>query len=80
MGRATIELLSGNILDSFRYNILCFPFTLIIIISLFWMFTDIIKKKETFFAFINQKMKKKYKLLLFAIVIIDWTVNIIREI
>jgi hypothetical protein len=80
MGRSTIELFSGNILNSFRYNILCFPFTLMIIISLFWMFADIVKKKETFFMFINQNMKKKYKFLLFAIVIINWTVNIIREI
>jgi hypothetical protein len=80
MGRATLELMKGNIVSSFDYNILCVPFTLIILISLLWLLTDIIKKQETFFKFIGQQLNLKYKFILFGLILVDWTINIIREI
>lgn len=80
MGRATLELLKGNVLKSFDYNILCIPFTLSIIISLIWLLRDTFIKKETFFSFIKQDIKLPFKLILFSIIIADWILNIIRQI
>jgi len=78
MGRATLSLLRGDIEESFHYNILCLPFTLLIVIALTWLFIDLIKRQETFFKFIKKDIKVQYKLLLVTIILIDWTVNIIR--
>lgn len=80
MGRATLKLMKGDILSSFDYNILCVPFTLIIFISLLWLFIDIAKGKETFFQFIKKDIKTPYKLLLITLIAIDWIINIIRQV
>ena len=80
MGRATLELFRGNIAQSFNYNILCIPFTLTIIVSMFWLLADFVQRKETFFNFVKQDIKAKYKVLLFAVIIFNWTTNIIRHI
>ena len=80
MGRATLELMKGNIASSFAYNILCVPFTLTIIISLFWLLTDIIKCKETFFLFVQHDIRTSHKFFLVTIIIIDWTTNIFRQV
>ena len=78
MGRATLALLNGDIPLSFSYNILCIPFTIAIIISLTWLTVDIIRQQTTFFKFVKQDISNKYKILLFSLLIIDWTINIIR--
>jgi hypothetical protein len=80
MGRATLELINGNIAASFNYNILCVPFTIIIFISLIWLLIDVFQQKKTFFDFIERDLKSSYKFFLFALIIIDWTTNIIRQI
>jgi len=78
MGRATLALLNGDIPLSFSYNILCIPFTTAVIASLTWLTVDIFRKQTTFFKFVKQDISNKYKFLLFSLLIIDWTINIIR--
>jgi hypothetical protein len=39
---------------------------------------DIIRQQTTFFKFVKQDFSNKYKILLFSLLIIDWTINIIR--
>ncbi len=78
MGRATLALVNGDIPLSFSYNILCIPFTAAIIISLTWLTVDIFRQQTTFFKFVKQDISNKYKFLLFSLLIIDWTINIIR--
>jgi len=78
MGRATLALLNGDIPLSFSYNILCIPFTTAVITSLTWLTVDIFRKQTTFFKFVKQEISNKYKFLLFSLLIIDWTINIIR--
>ncbi len=78
MGRATLALLNGDIPLSFSYNILCIPFTTAIIISLTWLTVDIFRQQTTFFKFVKRDISNKYKILLFLLLIIDWTINIIR--
>lgn len=80
MGRATIQLFKGNLIKSFDYNILCIPFTIIIIISICWLMRDIILRKDTFFQFMKQDIKKPYKIGLVILLIFDWAVNIARHI
>jgi len=80
MGRATLELLKGNIVSSFHYNILCVPFSLIIFLSLLCLFSDIITKKERFFQFVNQDFGKHIRLILIILICLDWTLNIIRHV
>jgi hypothetical protein len=78
MGRATLALFKGDIPLSFSYNILSIPFTLAVLISLGWLVADVLQQKERFFKFMQQDISKKYKLLLFTVIMIDWVINIIR--
>lgn len=80
MGRATISLLKGNLIQSFNYNILGVPFTFVILISIFWLIADLLNHKESFFVFIGKEVKTPYKFLLLGILCIDWITNIIRQI
>lgn len=78
MGRATLELMKGNLSEAFQYNILSIPFSIVIIISLIWMFADLFRQKDTFFVFIEKRMKFQYRILIFVVLVMDWVVNIIR--
>ena len=80
MGRATLSIFHGHVASSFGYNILCIPFTIAVIASLFWLVRDLVVRQETFFPVISQKIKLPYKLLLLAIILADWIVNIVRAI
>ena len=78
MGRATLALFRGNVIQSLAYNILCIPFTIAIIISLCWASFDIINHKETFLKVVTQNVSVKYKFLVFGLILIDWTINVVR--
>jgi len=78
MGRATLALFHGNIPLSFSYNILCIPFTIAVFVSLAWALLDLTTHSEGFVKFISRDISMPYKVLLFAVIIIDWAVNIIR--
>ena len=78
MGRATLALLNGDIPLSFSYNILCIPFTFAIIISISWLTLDLVRHRETFFKYVNQEISKNFRLPIFALIIINWTINIVR--
>ena len=80
MGRATLELFSGNISQSFYYNILCIPLTFVICISLCWLFYDLIRGKESFFRTVRRPVKLKYQTLIFALLLITWALNIIHKV
>jgi len=80
MGRATLEIMNGNFVSAFNYNILCIPFTLAVLISLVWLLIDVLQKKERFFPFINSKLRLPYKILLFLLLAVSWVTNIIRQI
>jgi hypothetical protein len=80
MGRASLELIKGNLISSWDYNILCIPFSIVVFISLFWLILDLAKRKETFFTFIKKDFGLKYKIVLIVLILIDWSVNIIRQI
>jgi hypothetical protein len=78
MGRATIALFSGNIYQSLSFNLLCIPLTIAIILSVCWLLSDILNQRETFFNFIKHEINRKYKLIIFGILILNWTINIVR--
>ena len=78
MGRATLALLHGDIIRSLSFNFLCIPFTLSILISLLWMIIDLLYKSDSFFRFIKTDIKIEYKYLLYLLLIINWSINIIR--
>ena len=78
MGRATLALFHGNIPASFSYNILCLPFTLAMIVALLWAIADITKHSESFIKFIRKDISINFKVILFAIILTDWVVNLIR--
>lgn len=80
MGRATVALFSGDILQSLYYNILCIPVSIVIIISLCWLVYDLTRGQETFFKTIRRPVKLKYQIPVFAILIITWILNITHRI
>lgn len=80
MGRATLELIKGNFISSWYYNVLCIPFTIAVFASLIWLLFDLIKRRETFFTFIRKDFGFKFKFALFGLILVDWIINIIRKI
>lgn len=80
MGRATLALFGGDIYQSLYYNILCIPFTLLVIFSLTWLIYDLYRNKESFFRTIKKPISFRYKLLIFGIILITWALNIIHQI
>jgi hypothetical protein len=78
MGHATLALFHGNIPGSFSYNILCLPFTLVMIVALLWAIADIIRHSESFVKFIRRDISINFKVILFAVILTDWVVNLIR--
>ena len=80
MGRASLSILRGNIIESFSYNILCIPFSICVFTSLCWLIVDLFKGKDTFFITINRKVPFFYLIPLFILTAISWAVNIYRGI
>lgn len=80
MGRATLALFNGNFAESFYYNILCIPFSLGVIVALGWLIFDLIRGHESFFKTIRQPIKLKYKIPLFALLLLTWILNILHKI
>ncbi len=80
MGRATLELLRGNVAGSLHYNILCPPFTVAVATSLVWLCIDMTKEKKTFFPFVKKDISVPTKSFLFLLIAIDWVFNIYRHI
>jgi hypothetical protein len=78
MGRATLALFHGNIPLSFSYNILCIPFTVAVFISLIWAIRDLSKHSDSLIKFISRDISAPYKAALFAVIMVDWTINLIR--
>lgn len=76
MGRATLSLFHGDVLQSLYYNILNIPFTIAVVIGLCWLIADLFKGRDTFFKTINQPLKRKYTVLIFAVIIVTWALNI----
>ncbi|MCX7954807.1 MAG: DUF2752 domain-containing protein [Bacteroidales bacterium] len=80
MGRATICLIKGKIAESLSYNLLAIPFNLFIFIVCIWLVYDIFKKKNTFYEFTTKPLNSYIKIIIFFILIINWIINIYRNI
>lgn len=80
LGRATLDILHGNIIHSFQYNIIAIPFTFTILLSTIWLVVDLVNRRDSFFRTINRRVAPIYLLPFFALAIISWIVNIIRGI
>lgn len=80
MGRASLSILKGNFNEAFQYNILSIPFTMFILMSVFWLIYDIWNKRDTFFKTINRKISTNYLIVLVVIILSSWIINIIRGI
>jgi TM2 domain-containing membrane protein YozV len=80
MWRATLELARGNIAASLSYHLLCIPVTLAVILALIWLLKDVFKNQETFFIFLSQRFSLSTRVLLFAVIVFCWVVNIVRRV
>lgn len=80
MGRATIELINGHVIESLHYHLLAIPFTILMIFSLVWMLADLIKGRDTFFKTINKRLKPWQLILILGIITAAWVINLIRGI
>lgn len=79
--RATVSLLHGNFLESILINPLSILTNILILISIIWMLTDLIRNKETYFFFMKKKWNLNWKItmLLILTIIINWIWNIKKE-
>lgn len=80
MGRATLALFAGDISQSFYYNILCIPLSIIILISLCWLFYDLLRGRESFFKTVRRPIQLKYQIPIFILLLITWILNIKHKI
>lgn len=76
--RSTRCLIDGNILEALYINPLSVIVNIFILISIFWLLYDIIKKKDTFFKAMKTKWKKKYFIIAIIIILINWIWNIYK--
>ncbi len=79
MNRAFNEILSFNILESFKYNILAFPGILIGLFCFGVLCYDLLKGTNVFLPKLFEILKKYY-LVIFLIVFVSWMFNIYRGI
>jgi len=78
--RATLLLLNGQFLDSILINPFGILTNTLVIISIFWMITDIVKNKETFLPFLKKDWNINIKYFLLVIILANWIWNIVKGI
>ena len=71
-------LFHGNIIEAEKYNILTMPIFIFLITTGLLIIIDIVKRTNTT-SQILKKIAKHYKLLI-IILIINWIINIIRQV
>lgn len=77
--RSTKCLVDGNLLEALYINPLSVIVNIFILISIFWLLYDIIKKKDTFFKAMKTKWKTKYFIIAIIIILINWIWNIYKD-
>ena len=77
--RAFFEILKGNIIQSFSYNILAIPLFLGMLISIWFIIEGFFKNQDFFFPKLFSFFQKYYSFIFLSLVI-SWIVNIIRKI
>lgn len=80
MSRATLELVKGNVMASFRYHILCIPFSLGLVLSTGWMLSDFCLNRDTFFLLMKRELRWSIKVSLLLLILLSWGINISRGI
>ena len=72
------SLFSGHIIDAFNYNVLTIPIFLFLLVLAILLVIDFVFKKK----YTERLLKKlsNYYMLIIAIVIISWIINIMRGI
>lgn len=76
--RSTNLLVDGKLLDALYINPLSVFVNVFIIISLFWLLYDVIKKKDTFIKAMKTKWDTKYFIIVIIIILINWIWNIYK--
>lgn len=76
MTRAVFAIFHGNILGSFRYNLMAFPLVIISMISVPFFVIDIVQNQTTYINKIDQ-MVQKHAVFVFVLVIVVWLFNLI---
>ncbi len=74
--RATLQLFQGNFWTSILINPFGILTNILIIVSVFWMIIDVIKKKETFLPFLHKNWHIRIKTFILLIVLANWFWNI----
>lgn len=74
--RATICLFNGNIIESFKYNILAIPIILFVIFTVILVTIDIITNKENYIKLMNKLLTKYWTYILIVLVLIMVIKNI----
>ena len=77
--RATICLFNGNIIESFKYNILAIPIILFVIFTVILVSVDIITNKENYIKLMNKLLTKYWIYILTLLALIMIIKNIINN-
>lgn len=78
MTRALKEIITLNIINSFSYNILAFPITIILLVIFIFTIIDLIYNKKYIEKIL--KLITKHYYIIIILLIISWIINIYRKI
>jgi len=76
--RATALLLHGELMSSLLLNPLAVVTNIGILVSVMWMFVDIVRVKETFFPFLSRNWPLAIKLVVLVLILSNWVWNIVK--
>jgi hypothetical protein len=77
-GRSLALLRYGKIYDSLMMNPLGILVFVFISVSLVWMITDLVRRKETYFPAVNKKVSPLFIGFVVVFVILNWIWNIYK--
>lgn len=80
LGRATLALFKGDIIQSFHYHILGIPLTIFILFCFIRLLIDSIKGKNTFIPQMNKLITWGIYLICLILTLFSWYINIQRGI
>lgn len=74
--RGTIAFWHLDLHNAAYFNLLTIPLNLALIITFGWLLYDIFARKHSYFAFLSKKLPWYGYIIIFVILILNWTRNI----
>ena len=78
MGRATLALAQGSVVESLADHLFAIPFSLVLLVSFVWLCRDFVLAQSSFFAAARRPLSWQWQVVVFGVLLFSWVVNIVR--